>query len=188
MHQELEGTAPGALLPGCAQSPPTHRDHNPWLHSTLASLRKNQEHPKGDQRSPRPAVGGDTVPQGSQRKKSVSLTPHLPCSVTSVVIQTQQMVFFSTLPSMGVGKLKISDAFQKAHCMPPCFIRYTFYSDLWGGPPGRGKHNLTPAFRRGLCLFLLKNHFLSLKERARKRADVPCPSQKPIQFLNYTWI
>lgn len=80
------------------------------------------------------------MPQGSQRKKSVSLTPHLPCSATSVVVQTQQMVFLSTLPSMGVGKLKISDAFQKAHCMPPSVSYGTPFTLIYGKAP-RGVEN-----------------------------------------------
>lgn len=82
-------------------------------------------------RDPETSTGGDTVPQGrAVNVKSLSpWPPHLPCSATSVMVKTQQMYFLSILPSLGVGKLKISDAFQKAHRMPPSVLPR-------GGPRG----------------------------------------------------
>lgn len=158
MHQELAGTAPRALLLGCARSPPTHRDHNPRLHSTLPSLHKNGEHPKGDQRPPRPARSAVTP---RPRAANVVCLPDSPPSLFCYLSRgTNTADGFPLYPAFyGSGEIKnkwcISESTLYASL---CFIRYTFYSDLWGGPPGRGKHNLTPAFWRGLCLFLLKNH------------------------------
>lgn len=91
-------------------------------------------------RDPETGTVGDTVPQGSPRKKSVSLTapPNLPCSATSVVVKTQQMVFLFILPSMGVGKLKISDAFQKAHRVPPSVFHMVHLLPLIYGEAPQG--------------------------------------------------
>lgn len=51
---------------------------------------------------------------------SITLSPHLPHSSTSVLMQTQQMVFLSVFCFLWEwGKLKIGDAFQKAHSMLP---------------------------------------------------------------------
>lgn len=140
MHQGLEETAPSALLPA---SLPLHPRGGGGGRGSTGS-------------TPRwlPFVGTAStqkVPRGPgpAHEKSASLTPHhLPRVATSVVAKTQQMVFLSTLPSWGVGKLKISDAFQKAHRMPPPVFHMVHLLPLIYGeaPPGRGNHTLTPAF------------------------------------------
>lgn len=63
-------------------------------------------------------------------------------------MQTQQMAFLSAFCLLWEwGKLKIGDAFQKAHStLPSAFHTVHLLSDVWGGPPGHGNHYLTPAF------------------------------------------
>lgn len=54
------------------------------------------------------------------------------------MVKTQQMVFLFILPSMGVGKLKISDAFQKAHRVPPSVFHMVHLLPLIYGEAPQG--------------------------------------------------
>lgn len=106
------------------------------------------------------------------------------------MVKTQQMYFLSILPSLGVGKLKISDAFQKAHRMPLSVLhRVHLLPRINGEAPGAWKSQSDPCFvKRAVALSTQKSLPKSEGEGERENSSTLPPPKEPVQFLNYTWI
>lgn len=125
------GTAPCALLWGVPPLPtPAPSLHQP-LPATLSCPSYNTQGRWRGKRRPAQQV---TPSQRTANRKVKSPSPSRPIFLTLPLGSSRQpRRWFSSLYSASLwvwGKLKISDAFQKAQCMPPsCFRSYTF--SLW---------------------------------------------------------
>lgn len=159
---------------------PTSRVKSP---GTLSCPSDHVGHPRNVTRETLRKTGLMTQPN----KTNCSLgraPPRLPHSSTSAVKKTpaDRFPLLGRLAMWEWGKLKASDAFQKAHLMPPSGFRWCTFlplSDL-SSTPGHGKHSLTSAFERQTWLFLARNYSLNLKierQDTRKSANLSIISE-----------